>query len=313
MKRVIINFLTICTFFILTSCSNSDLSKIAPVYSSGKQDSHKVFFIPEPEMNQNIISYLKNKDDITIVGKVEEIATNTKYVIGPVKYNDTVNASKLLPKTKFFSLSNNIDIAGKNIYLLGVHPHDQINALLKYHSVTGMKNLYVIAPRSKLNSDIISYINQSVSKYNMTVAKIEQYTESSLDYSVKSVAANLSTATQIDGILILGHANNLRDVFDKFIEKKINIDNFRVLGLNQYDDLSESDKEIMKNVYFAGSYDYENINNKFLLYYLDGLAIIDQIKQGKKANSEFIVYSGTGKFSKHVFKRALRVFTLGTK
>lgn len=129
---------------------------------------------------------------IKIIDKI--VADNIKFIVGPV-FAKNVKAIKPVAKEhdiKIFTFSNNTDIAGDGVYVLGVDVKQQIARLIDYSISNGYEYFSALAPANHFGSDAVKQLRLSAQNKAM-ILKSEFYnSNNSLRRNVKKILKSMA-------------------------------------------------------------------------------------------------------------------------
>ena len=141
-----------------------------------------------------IYPYDTEASEFKSISLMDEIIENkVKIIIGPI-FSKNVKSIKPLVKAnniKVFTFSNNTDVAGDGVYVLGVDVKQQISRLVDYATDNGYEYFSAIAPANHYGSDAVKQLRISA-KDKAMILKSEFYnSDNSLKRSVRKVLKSM--------------------------------------------------------------------------------------------------------------------------
>ena len=129
-----------------------------PHYSIGQSLLNASQLALHTSDNNNVRIIVKDVGEIANVTKsfYELINDDVEIIVGPVFSEKIKILSSLIKdeKVSLISLSNNIDINGKNISTFGLSPEDEIETLFKYCKSKNLRRIKVILPANRYGNKI---------------------------------------------------------------------------------------------------------------------------------------------------------------
>tara|TARA_Y100000589_G_scaffold320388_1_gene350240 strand:+ start:3928 stop:5508 length:1581 start_codon:yes stop_codon:yes gene_type:complete len=112
------------------------------------------------------------------------ISNGAEMVLGPVFSNSVKAISPIVESANItvIAFSNDSSISGKNIYLLGFSPEQQIERIISFASSQGIENYAAVVPESAYGKKIINAIETYIPMYGGRLNKIEEYDIKQGDY-----------------------------------------------------------------------------------------------------------------------------------
>lgn len=229
------------------------------------------------------------------------IEENYSIIIGPV-FSKNVEAIKPLIKDhniKIISFSNNAEIAGNNVFLIGLDIKEQVRAVTNYAYDQGYRYFTAILPSNDYGSTIVTELRRVAYLKDITVLKSEFYSQqTSLDKNIRNIArvikeypakdessqlepeteqqsttdgstqivdANFAKNNEKIAILIPEGGKMLQSILELMHKYNIPQEKVQLIGLNNWYDGTNYKDKYMTNAWFT-DIPHENYD-LFLNYY----------------------------------------------
>jgi branched-chain amino acid transport system substrate-binding protein len=130
------------------------------------------------------------------------IADGNKLILGPLRGDDVVSVATLARPAHIpvISFSNDIGVAGQNVFVMGHLPNQSIDRVVKYARAMGMTKFGAIVPKNVYGQRASSTFAVSVRSAGGTMVNVQEAdaTTAGLDAAAK----RLSKAGAVDAVLI---------------------------------------------------------------------------------------------------------------
>ncbi len=188
------NAMKLLLLALLASCTSHDTSDRKDVPSKissydpflknfQKADNSVVLLIPmtgpHKEIGQNVLNscILGNQDasiDVYVIDTNDykndlrqSSFRNLKAVIGPVFFQESYKFASIFQGVPLFSLSNNVTANNGHIYVCGLSPQEEIEAIFRYLHKNRLPSLTVFVPEGDFFKSISLIIQREATKYEM--------------------------------------------------------------------------------------------------------------------------------------------------
>lgn len=130
------------------------------------------------------------------------IADGNKLILGPLRGDNVLEAAAVARPAgvPIISFSNDIGVAGQNVFLLGHLPHQSIERVVRYAKAQGMTRFGGIVSKNVYGQRASSNLTNSVRAAGGTLVGIQEIDGSAA--SVDAATRRLSAMGQIDAVLI---------------------------------------------------------------------------------------------------------------
>ena len=130
------------------------------------------------------------------------IADGNKLILGPLRGDNVLEAAAVARPAgvPIISFSNDIGVAGQNVFLLGHLPHQSIERVVRYAKAQGMTRFGGIVSKNVYGQRASSNLTNSVRSAGGTLVGIQEIDGSAA--SVDAATRRLSAMGQIDAVLI---------------------------------------------------------------------------------------------------------------
>lgn len=188
------------------------------------------------------------------------VAEGNRLILGPLRGDDVpVVANVARPaKIPVISFSNDIGIAGQNVFLMGHLPYQSIQRVVNYASSQGLTRFGGVVARNVYGQRASSDLTRAVIAAGGTVVSIREADGSAA--SIDAAARALAAAGNIDAVLI-GDTGTAATLIVPALRKQ-GLKTTRILGTDQWNlDGKLSSNAAMRGAWFASVPD-----NNYLKY-----------------------------------------------
>lgn len=134
------------------------------------------------------------------------------------------------------SFSNDRDVAGGGVFVMGMLPQDQVDRVVGYASSQGVHRFAALAPSTAYGNRVVSALQNSVAHFNGQIVDTQFYDPSSRDPSEAVKALAKSVGAQGDGVMLAEGGDRLRIVAPLLPYFDIDPSKVHLLGTMQWDD-----------------------------------------------------------------------------
>lgn len=192
------------------------------------------------------------------------IAQGAKIVVGPVFSKTTSAVAPILraQNINLLSFSNNKDLRGANVYLIGFMLDQQIKRVSRFALTQNLTDFYVLAPANAYGKMAVESLTESLMNSEGAIIKAEFYPEQvgeAFGLSVKSIGDALKNAMHEPGkaersvLLIPEGGDRLGHVTSLLAQSGVDLKRIKVIGSGQWDDESTKKMPLLTGGWFAGS------------------------------------------------------------
>ncbi|NJM50136.1 MAG: penicillin-binding protein activator [Sphingomonadales bacterium] len=150
------------------------------------------------------------------------VADGNKLILGPLRGDNVVTAADIA-RTKnvpIISFSNDIGVAGRNVYLLGHLPSQSVDRIVRFAKAKGKTRFGAVVSNNVYGQRASSNLTKSVLDAGGTLVNIQSADDSQA--SVDAAVARLKAAGPMDAILIGGTGGWARTVAPSLKKAKVN-------------------------------------------------------------------------------------------
>ena len=179
-------------------------------------------------------------------------------ILGPL-FSKQVSAVASIAKVKkvpVITFSNNISVAGDNVYLFGFIPEQQVTRIVQYYLNRKNNNIAALVPSNPYGAAIVKQLSAEVRKKGGRAHPIEYYSEdmSALDKNVGRLSRFLQEdTTKGQSLFIAEGGEKLKILTDTLAGNGINSQNIQFLGTGLWDDPETQKLPNLYGAWFASS------------------------------------------------------------
>lgn len=180
----------------------------------------------------------------------QAVAEGNRLILGPLRSDDVLAVANVARPAKIpvISFSNDVGVAGQNVFLLGHLPYQSIQRIVNYSKAAGLTRFGGVVAKNVYGQRASSDFTRAVYAAGGTLVAVKE-----TDGSAASVAAatqDLAAAGIVDAVLI-GDTGSGASVIVPALRKN-GIKTARILGTDQWNlDGSLSSKAAMRGAWFA--------------------------------------------------------------
>lgn len=188
------------------------------------------------------------------------IADGNKLILGPLRGDQVVDvASTARPKNvPILSFSNDVGVAGRNVFLLGHLPNQSIDRSIRYATAQGLNRFGAIIPKNVYGQRASSSIASSVRSASATLVGVQETdgTAASADAAAKRLAA----LGAIDAIIVADSGRGALNIVPAI--RRNGLRNARIIGTELWNiDGSLASNSVMYRSWFSSVSD--NLYNQY--------------------------------------------------
>ena len=229
-----------------------------PLYSEVKKEKTKVaILLPLSGSNANLGKALLNaaqlavfdvsSKDVELVpfdtyelgaggAAAEALANDAKLIVGPVFAQDIAPVQAVVQNTSvmIMPLSTDTSLADRGVFVMGLAPSDQVEAIVAYAVQKGMQNFTALIPNTVYGNLVADVFNKAVVRHGGSVVGLEIYDKSGADLQEKTRAL-ASSSSRIDAIFIPENSPVMNEVTQKLTSIGFNPQRTKILGTGLWD------------------------------------------------------------------------------
>jgi len=135
------------------------------------------------------------------------IAEGNKLILGPLRGDNVVKVANIArpANVPIISFSNDVGVAGQNVFLLGHLPNQSIERIVRYAKSQGKSRFAGLLPKNKFGQRALSNLSRSVRDAGGTLVTIQEYNGNRA--SIESAARNIARSKNVDAVLIADGGN----------------------------------------------------------------------------------------------------------
>jgi ABC-type branched-subunit amino acid transport system substrate-binding protein len=193
------------------------------------------------------------------------IAADVKILLGPVFVNEVraVKDRAASARLNVIAFSNDISVAGGNVFLLSYLPRQQLDNVIGHASKDGRKRIGVVAPDNDFGKQMAELAREVAPKHGAAVTRVGYYKPDTME--VTDDIKTFSGATGVDrrgrvgraapldfdAVLIPEGGTKLRMVASLLAYYDVDPDKIRYLGTGRWDDRALQRETMLKGGWFA--------------------------------------------------------------
>ena len=229
------------------------------------------------------------------------LADGNKLILGPLRGDNVIEAANLARPAgvPIISFSNDIGVAGKNVFLLGHLPNQSIDRVVRYAKAQGLTRFGGIVPKNVYGQRALSNITKSVRDAGGTLVSIQESDGTAA--AIDAATRRLQAAGVVDAVLI---ADNGRAAIATIPSiRSHGMAKARIMGTDQWNvDGSLSSSKPMIGAWFASVSDsfYRQYADKYRLRFgrtplrlsslgYDSVLLVARVAQNWRVGSAFPV------------------------
>lgn len=130
------------------------------------------------------------------------VADGNTLILGPLRSDDVVAAANIARPAgvPIISFSNDVGVAGRNIFLMGHLPNQSIDRVVRYARAQGLVRFGGIIPKNVYGQRALSNLTTSVRAVGGTLVSIQE--SDGTPASIDAAARRLQAAGAVDAVLI---------------------------------------------------------------------------------------------------------------
>lgn len=162
------------------------------------------------------------------------IQEGAQIIVGPLFASETKAIASIAAQSgvPVLSFSNDAGVAGRNVYILGFMPDQQVRRLLDVASGRGVRNLGLFVPANPYGQLVKQVATQTAQQYYINLSFVEEYSDNTTN--LQSVAARIKSQN-VDAILLPEGGHQLKLLTSSLLYNGIDPAQVRFLGTGQWD------------------------------------------------------------------------------
>lgn len=196
------------------------------------------------------------------------VAEGNRLILGPLRSDDVLAVANVARPAKIpvISFSNDISVAGQNVFMMGYLPYQSIQRIVGYSKANGLTRFGAIVSKNVYGQRASSDFTRAVYAAGGTVVAVKESDGSAA--SVDAAARDLAAAGNLDAVFI-GDTGPSAAVIVPALRKR-GITSAKILGTDLWNlDSSLSAKAPMRGAWFASVSDglYRQYADKYRVRY----------------------------------------------
>jgi branched-chain amino acid transport system substrate-binding protein len=188
------------------------------------------------------------------------VADGNKLILGPLRGDQVIEVANIArpQNIPILSFSNDVGVAGRNVFLLGHLPNQSIDRVVHYAKAQGLNRFGAIVPQNTYGQRANSSLVQSVRAAGATLVAVQETdgTATSVDAATKKLAAS----GPLDAVLVADSGRAALTVVPAL--RRNGLRNARVIGTDLWNiDGSLASNSLMYRSWFASVSD--NLYNQY--------------------------------------------------
>lgn len=198
----------------------------------------------------------------------QAVAEGNRLILGPLRSDDVLAVANVARPAKIpvISFSNDVGVAGQNVFLLGHLPYQSIQRIVNYSRAQGITNFGGIVAKNVYGQRASSDFTRAVYAAGGTLVAVKEADGSAA--SVDAATRALAAAGNVDAVLIGDTGSGATVIVPSL--RKSGIKTARILGTDQWNlDGTLSSKTAMRGAWFASVSDalYRQYAEKYRVRY----------------------------------------------
>lgn len=196
------------------------------------------------------------------------IADGNKLILGPLRGDNVITVATVAraANVPIISFSNDVGVAGENVFLMGHLPNQSITRVVEYARSRGKNRFAGLVPQNVFGQRALSNLNRSVRDSGGTLVGIEEYDGSRA--SIEAAARKLANRGDIDAVLI-ADGGRVAAIGTAYL-RNYGMQTVQIMGTDRWNvDNSLVTSDVMRGAWFASVADglygqyAKNYNNRF--------------------------------------------------
>lgn len=174
----------------------------------------------------------------------QAVAAGAQMIIGPVFAAQVPAVKAGAPNIPILALSNDWNVAGGNVYVMGFNPQEQVERIASFAQESGVHDIAILQPASAYGT----VVENSLRNSSLNVALVEKYQKNreSINNAVAALAAKRDT---FQGIVIPDGGAALSGAAEALLKNKLAAKDIPIFGTGLWDD-----QDVSANVGLIGGY-----------------------------------------------------------
>lgn len=194
------------------------------------------------------------KGDATHAAQAAQKALDegAQIILGPLFSQETQGVAPLAIKygVPVISFSNNRDIAGRGIFLMGFDPGEQVQRLISVASSHGLKRIAALIPATPYGQVLKRELQKQAKKGSVTLTALITYNPGTTDFTSQAHKIKIS---QPQALLIPEGSEQLHLVVSSLLYSDLDLHQIKLLGTGQWDTPEITTNEAVIGGWFVAS------------------------------------------------------------
>jgi ABC-type branched-subunit amino acid transport system substrate-binding protein len=190
-------------------------------------------------------------------------------ILGPLYSTDTLAVYPYAKKNNIcmITFSNNEELAGKDcLFMLGIMPQEAVTRISRYAQAQKLPDINAVLPNSQYGKAVESSLAELNNKNKEHPIKIiGRYNQSSIDYDLKQISANITKHAQNETTLLIPEGGNSLQSFVSDLRGQKGGKKVKYLGSGMWEDKRLLELPELNGAWFATTprQDRENFARRF--------------------------------------------------
>ncbi len=198
----------------------------------------------------------------------QAIADGNKLILGPLRGDNVVKVANFARPANIpiISFSNDVSVAGQNVFLMGHLPNQSIERIVRFAQKRGKTRFAGLVPKNVFGQRALSNLTSSVRNAGGTLVTIQEYDSSRS--SIESAAKRIANLGNVDAVLIADGGR--RAAIGTSYLRQHGLQSAQIMGTDRWNvDNSLVTSSTMRGAWFASVADSlyrqyaDNYNNRF--------------------------------------------------
>jgi ABC-type branched-subunit amino acid transport system substrate-binding protein len=184
-------------------------------------------------------------------GAQAAMAEGATVLLGPVfaAHAKQVGPVAIAAHVPVVSFTTDRSVAAPGVYVMGILPSLQVDRVVQYAASQGAKRFAALVPSTPYGQTIAQALNEAATKSGGSVAAIEYYEPSAMDYS--DVVQRLASEGPFDALLIPEGGARLHAIAPLLAAYKIDTTKVKILGSALWTDPTLATEPTLTGAWFA--------------------------------------------------------------
>ena len=196
----------------------------------------------------NLATYdTRSSRDGAIAAAQRAIKEGAGIIVGPVFSSHAEAVAQIARSNRInvVSFSNNKNLSGSGVFVMGFSPEEQIRTIVKYAVTRGIRSIAVVQPRNAYGSVVENEVKSLQSTLGFDVEFVSYNTNlNTLDHDLEPLKT-----LKVDAIFIPEGGKSLSKIISMMLYREISLAGVQMLGTGQWDEV-----RALQNVTLQGAW-----------------------------------------------------------